>query len=222
MSVRSTLIALALVTVSLAGCAQDTGPGTTVTVTQDFEKGIRNWDLLVAAPEGADATSMDVNATVESGRALQGDFALNLTIDAPGPNGTIGIQRPLEVERGQPYTANVTIDARSTERSSVPADLLVHLGPNPAIGPDSYPALGENTSLDRSQERGGLRANLTDDWTTHAFAWTVPARDNATLHASIAILGEEPGRAEALVDDLEIVFTRVPTMAPTNPAESPR
>lgn len=194
---------------ALAGCATPDRPGGPVTVSEDFEKGIRNWETDADVPEDPNRPGQNVswNITSSRERAASGDFSVNYTLDGSQDDGTIWLERPLSIQPGQAYRANVTVEAWSfSESFNTLAHLVMYLGPERPTVEEDFPAPGENTREQPNASRGGLREDLNQEegWRSYGFTWDVPAGETETLWAAVGISVVWETEVTYYVDDLSI------------------
>jgi hypothetical protein len=198
---------------ALAGCA--TPEGSPDPVREDFEKGIRNWEKAADVPEdpnrAGENVSWSINVTSE--RAAIGGYSANFTLDGSQDDGTIWLVRPLQVQEGQAYRANVTVEAWSgSESFNTLAHLVAYVGPEPPEVEEDFPEPGENTTATPDAERGGLREELNkqEGWREYGFGWNVPA-EGEKLWAAVGISAVWETEMTYFVDDLEIRLDPIET-----------
>lgn len=207
---RAWLAVLLLAASALAGCAGPSEPSGPVTVSDDFEKGIRNWQKGADVPQDPNAEgNTTVSWAIEptSGRAVSGEFSVNFSIDGSQDDGTIWLVRPLKVQAGQAYQANVSALAYSASESfNTLAHFVMYLGTERPIVEEDFPAPGENTTDTPNASRGGLRETLNqqEGWRSYGFGWNVPEDNNGTLWAAFGISAVWETQMDYQVDDLRI------------------
>lgn len=205
---RAAIVLLLVPALALAGCAaEDTGE--VVTVSEDFEKGIRNWEKGADIPQDPNRPGENVSWTIDvsDDRATSGAYSASYTLDGSQDDGTIWLVQSLRVEEGQAYQANVSAMAWSeTESSNTLAHLVLYLGPDRPIEEEDFPPPGENTTDEPEAPRGGLREDLNkqEGWREYGFGWTVPEDTNGTLWAAVGISVVWETEIRYFVDDLEI------------------
>lgn len=180
-----------------------------MTVTEDFEKGIRQWRKGADVPQDPNREGQNVSWSISSSRdeAHGGDYSVNFTLDGSQDDGTIWLVRPLQVTSGQTYRANVSAWAWSASESfNTLAHLVLYLGPERPVLEEDFPPPGENTTGDPDAERGGLREDLNkqEGWREYRFAWQVPPDNNGTLWAAVGISAVWETEMTYYVDDLRI------------------
>lgn len=215
MHARAILLAALLAAPALAGCAGDPGPGTTETVTEGFEDGVKAWTPGSDVPEDPNRPGETVawNITPSDERARGGDWSALYELDGRQDDGTIWLTRQIRVEPGQAYRANVSAWAYSASESfNTRAHLVVSLAEQPPEAEEDFPEPGNNTTGDPDAERGGLREALdqAEGWREYRFGWTVPSDANRTLHLAVGISAVWETELEFWVDDVTVELTRLP------------
>lgn len=212
---RHLLVALLLVAASaLAGCATDPGPGTTETVETGFEDGLTLWTKNSDVPDDPNRPGKKVawNITSSTERAHAGERSVNLTLDGSQDDGTIWITRPIGIEQGQRYRANVSVWAWSASESfNTIAHLVVSLGFKAPQAEEDFPPPGENSTGKANATSGGLRADLNqaEGWKRYSFQWTIPASEARELYAAVGISAVWETQMTYFVDDLTVELTRL-------------
>lgn len=200
---------------SLAGCAGPTGPGTSVTVDTSFEDGIDLWTKNNDVPEdpnrpGQQPVNWSITSTTD--RARSGERSVNFTLDGRQDDGTIWITRPIGIEQGQRYLANVSAWAWSPDESfNTRAYLVMHLGVSAPSVEEDFPAPGENSTGKANATSGGLREVLDKQrgWTRYSFQWTIPATEAREVYMSVGISAVWETEMTFYVDDLSVELTRL-------------
>lgn len=205
---RTAILFVLVPALALAGCAASDTEGP-VTVSEDFEKGIRTWETGADIPQDPNRPGENVswNIDVTREQAASGSYSVNYTLDGNQDDGTIWLVRGLQVEANQAYGANVTVSAWSSSASdNTLAHLVAFLGPDRPIEEEDFPASGEVTNRSSATERGGLREPLDQQagWRAYSFGWTAPPTEEGRLWVAVGISAVWETQLTYFVDDLEI------------------
>ncbi len=223
MRTRCLALALALLAVPAAGCLQQTGPGSSETVQDDFETGIDAWNPRADVPEDPNREDQDVawDIVPSDEVARSGDWSVAFQLDGLQDDGTIWLERPFQIEADQAYRANVSLWAHSENESfNQRAHLVMHVGHEAPEAEEDFPAPGEATNASSQAPTGGLRLPLdrAQGWSEYTFEWPVPPaeeREDRALYVAFGISAVWETELEYHVDDLKITLTRMPADEPS-------
>lgn len=198
----------ASIPVLLAGCQAPDRSGT-VTFGDGFEEGLSGWERGADVPEDPNTGGRVAWAIERSTRlARSGDASLRYALDGRQDDGTIWVQRPVEVRSGRAYEASVSAAAWSASESfNTLAHLVMYLGPDPPRDEGSFPAPGE-TSSGEVGTVGGLRdpLNQAEGWRTYSFSLTTPELSTDTLYLAVGISVVWETEVVYFVDDVEAML----------------
>ncbi|MDY6770394.1 MAG: hypothetical protein SV186_00380 [Candidatus Nanohaloarchaea archaeon] len=221
------------------------GPVTpdTVTFSDSFEDGFGEWagqgQWQTAADVPTDANTgqpVEWNITTTQRAAHNGNKSVAFLIDGLQDDGTIWLQRDLQLEPGTRYNISLSVSALAPVNSfNIVSHVVLYTGTTPPSGETSFP---EADTVDRSGSSGGLRRPLavymeqgTNDsitpgndsdnsiggspslpdrrWTAYNVTWRTPELDDSTVTVAFGISLVWETRIGVMMDDLTVTATPI-------------
>lgn len=201
--------ALALVAL-LAGCAApEPGPGGGTGGTggppavadgsfhDGFEAGLGQWAQGSDVPDDPNRPGEKVawNITESDDRAAAGNRSARFALDGRQDDGTIWLHRPVRVEPGRAYHANLSVAAWSPSESfNTRAYLVLFMGPHAPSAEADFTGGGEGKDGQPPSPavagRTAQRREPLDQaagWRNYTLTWTTPPFEGASLWVAAGI-----------------------------------
>lgn len=206
---RMVAFAVLVLAVTLAGCTEPMDR--TVQVDASFEAGLDAWARDADVPEDPNRPGRKVNWSIEgtTNRSRTGDASARLFLDGRQDDGTIWLERTVDVPPDARYRINATAHAWSQAESFNTIAHLVMVGG--LVDPEAegdFPSPGE----DRVRRNGttvaaGLREPLNQQagWRAYSFEWVTPELAAGTLHFAVGITAVWETEMTYDVDDIRIL-----------------
>lgn len=194
-------------TVGLAGC---TSPSADPTLHEGFESGIDEWTTGAAIGPEVPLSEFDWSVDASDERAAAGERSLRVFTEGDHDDGTAWAVRPIDVEPGRAYTADVSARFWSESESfNTLRDAVMRLGPAPPETESDFPQPGLNTTPLGETPYGGVREPLwlAEGWREYGFEWTTPTLSTDTLHVAVGVSVIWEADTTHFVDELSVDLT---------------
>lgn len=206
---RPILLAVLLVSATLAGCTDPMDR--TVQIDESFEEGLGGWARDADVPDDPNRPGRKVNWSIDptTNRSRTGDASARLFLDGRQDDGTIWLERTVEVPPDARYRINVTAHAWSRSESFNTIAHLVMVGG--LVDPEAegdFPPPGESRVQGKEGVvAGGLREPLDQraGWRPYSFEWVTPELATGTLHVAVGITAVWETEMTYDVDDVRIL-----------------